>query len=72
MRDVTVRGDEIRLGQLLKLAGLAESGGDAKALLAAGEVAVNGEPESRRGRQLADGDVVSALGEDVRVSAASG
>ena len=67
MRDVTVKGDEIRLGQLLKLAGLADSGGDAKALLAAGEVAVNGEPEARRGRRLTDGDVVSALGDDVRV-----
>jgi ribosome-associated protein len=67
MRDVTVRGDEIRLGQLLKLAGIAESGGDAKALLAAGEVAVNGEAERRRGRQLAPGDVVSAGGDDVRV-----
>ena len=69
MRDVTVRGDEIRLGQLLKLAGIADSGGDAKALLAAGEVTVNGEAEVRRGRRLADGDVVSALGDDVRVRA---
>jgi ribosome-associated protein len=67
MRDVEVRGDEIRLGQLLKLAGIADSGGDAKALLAAGEVAVNGEPEARRGRRLAPGDVVSAGGEEVRV-----
>ena len=72
VRDIRVRGDEIRLGQLLKLAGVAESGGDAKALLAAGEVSVNGEPETRRGRQLADGDVVSALGDDVRVRAEAG
>jgi len=67
MRDVTIRGEDIRLGQLLKLAGLAGSGGDAKALLAAGEVSVNGEPEMRRGRQLHRGDVVSAAGEDVRL-----
>jgi ribosome-associated protein len=70
MRDVDVRGDVIRLGQLLKLAGLADSGGEAKALLAEGVVTVNDEPESRRGRQLHDGDVV-AVGdaEPVRVVA---
>ncbi len=59
----------IRLGQLLKLAGLADSGGEAKELLLAGEVSVNGEPESRRGRQLVAGDEVSAAGETVRVVA---
>ena len=68
MRDVTIRGEDIRLGQLLKLAGMADSGGDAKALLASGEVSVNGEPEERRGRRLTRGDVVSAAGEDVRLS----
>jgi ribosome-associated protein len=53
----------IRLGQLLQYAGMADSGGEAKALLAAGAVAVNGEPETRRGRQLHPGDVV-ALGDE--------
>jgi ribosome-associated protein len=67
MREIEVRGEVIRLGQLLKVAGLAESGGEAKALLAAGEVQVNGEPETRRGRQLHDGDVVAAGDETVRV-----
>jgi ribosome-associated protein len=56
-RDVTVTG-EIRLGQLLKLAALAGSGGDARVLLAGGDVRVNGEPETRRGRRLEPGDVV--------------
>ena len=41
----------IRLGQLLKLSALADSGADARALLLAGGVTVNGEPEARRGRQ---------------------
>jgi ribosome-associated protein len=68
MREVTIRDAEIRLGQLLKLAGMADSGGDAKALLAAGGVAVNGEPETRRGRQLVRGDVVSAAGEEVQLA----
>ena len=48
----------IRLGQFLKLAGVAESGAHARELLAEGEVSVGGEVEQRRGRQLAAGDVV--------------
>jgi ribosome-associated protein len=58
----------IRLGQLLKLAGLASGGGDIKAILADG-VTVNGEADDRRGRQLRDGDIVIAGGEELRVSA---
>lgn len=68
MRDIEIRGNVIRLGQLLKLAGLADSGSDAKALLAEGAVAVNGEPEERRGRQLHPGDVVAVGDEAVRVA----
>lgn len=71
MRDIAIRGDMIRLGQLLKLAGLAGGGGDVKALLAEG-VTVNGEPEDRRGRQLRQGDVVVAAGEQIRVHAGTG
>lgn len=67
MRDVTIRGDVIRLGQLLKLAGIADSGGEARLLLEEGAVTVNGEPESRRGRQLRPGDEVAAGDEAVRV-----
>jgi ribosome-associated protein len=68
LRDVEIRDDVIRLGQLLKLAGIASSGTDAKELLIAGEVTVNGEAEARRGRQLRRGDVVAAAGESVRVA----
>nr|WP_297422661.1 RNA-binding S4 domain-containing protein [uncultured Actinotalea sp.] len=50
--------DGIRLGQLLKLAGIAESGGHARALLEEDEVTVNGETETRRGRRILRGDVV--------------
>lgn len=67
MREIPIREDVIRLGQLLKLADLADSGADAKALLADGAVRVNGELEARRGRQLRDGDVVAALGEELRI-----
>ena len=48
----------IRLGQFLKLANLAESGAQARELIADGEVSVNGEVETRRGRQLAAGMLV--------------
>jgi ribosome-associated protein len=68
MRDVPIRDDTIRLGQLLKLAGLADSGGEAKELLAEGAVSVNGEAEERRGRQLRSGDVVQVGAEQVRVA----
>jgi len=66
-REVAIRGDMIRLGQLLKLAGLVGAGGEAKELLAGGEVRVNGEPETRRGRQLHAGDEVRAGTEVVRI-----
>jgi ribosome-associated protein len=68
VRDIEIRGNVIRLGQLLKLAGLVDSGSDAKGLLAEGAVAVNGEIEQRRGRQLHPGDVVAVGDETVRVA----
>jgi ribosome-associated protein len=68
-RDVTLRDATIKLGQFLKLADLVDTGADAKGLLARGLVRVNGDPETRRGRQLADGDVVECAGRRVRVSA---
>ena len=58
----------IRLGQLLKLAGLAETGGEARGLVADTRVWVNGEPETRHGRQLAPGDTVKVGELELRVS----
>ena len=63
--DFDLRGEHIAIAALLKATGIAASGGAAKALLAEGQVHVNGEPESRRGRKLRAGDVVT-IG-DVRV-----
>ncbi len=58
MREIRIAGDTIRLGQLLKLCGLVDSGAQVKELLAGIGASVNGEPETRRGRQLHRGDTV--------------
>ena len=67
-REVPIREDSIRLGQLLKLADLVEAGADVKPLMVQGQVSVNGEVETRRGRQLVKGDVVTLGGESVLVT----
>lgn len=67
LREVVVHDSAIRLGQLLKLAELVDTGSEAKTLLATGAVEVNGEAEVRRGRQLQDGDEVRAADQAVRV-----
>lgn len=67
MNDVPIRDESIRLGQFLKLAGLIDTGADAKAAIAGGLVSVNGEVEIRRGRQLRAGDMVGFAGRSARV-----
>ena len=66
-RPVAIRDESIRLGQLLKLADLVDDGGEAKELLRRGLVQVNGEVETRRGRQLVPGDTVSVGGQTVGI-----
>lgn len=63
MYSITIKDDFIKLGQALKLAGLVSSGVDAKILITEGEVTVNGEVDTRRGRKLYPGDEVT-LGEE--------
>lgn len=62
MEEVAIRTDYIPLGQFLKLANCASTGGEAKIMLLQGNVRVNGEPERRRGRKLVPGDTVDAEG----------
>jgi len=69
---VHIRDESIRLGQFLKLADLIDTGSDAKPLLASGQVSVNGEVETRRGRQLVPGDVVTLGDRSVEVATAPG
>lgn len=68
--DFELRGDFIPLDTLLKATGLAESGGRAKAMVAAGEVRVDGQTELRKTCKLRTGQVVSVAGVQVRVHAA--
>jgi ribosome-associated protein len=57
----------VTLGQALKVANVVGSGGEAKILIQTGEVRVNGEVETRRGRKLQIGDVVEVEGEELEV-----
>ncbi len=68
MQTIEIRDEFIKLGQALKLAGLVENGGEAKEVIAEGLVLVNGEADTRRGRKLYPGDVVSFQGEEVQIA----
>lgn len=70
MEQIEISGPMIRLGQLLKLAGVADDGAHAKEILAEADVIVNGERDSRRGRQLVPGDVVNVNGQKLQVVSA--
>ena len=59
---MTTADQPIRLDQFIKLKGLAETGGQAKVMIQGGQVRVNGEVETRRGRQLQPGDRVEVAG----------
>ena len=66
--EVRIHDESIKLGQFLKLANLVETGAEAKPVIQDGQVRVNGEVETRRGRQLVKGDVVTLGGVSARVS----
>ncbi|WP_090475957.1 RNA-binding S4 domain-containing protein [Nakamurella panacisegetis] len=67
VHDVPIKDDMIRLGQLLKLAGAVDTGADVRPILEDGLVMVNDEVETRRGRQLHRGDIVTLEGISVRI-----
>lgn len=67
MEKITIRDEFIKLGQALKLAGLVESGLDAKIEIQEGNVLVNGETECRRGRKIYAGDVIEFDGQQIKV-----
>ncbi|MCL4469545.1 MAG: RNA-binding S4 domain-containing protein [Gammaproteobacteria bacterium] len=65
--ELRLNGEHIELCNLLKLAGVAESGGRGKALVAGGEVTVDGQPESRKTAKIRAGQVVECLGARITV-----
>ncbi|SCY11796.1 ribosome-associated protein [Pseudobutyrivibrio sp. AR14] len=68
METIQIRDEFIKLGQLLKLANLVESGAMAKEVIEEGLVKHNGEVETRRGKKVYPGDVVEFNGESVTVT----
>ncbi len=69
MKEITIRDEFIKLGQLLKLAGMVDSGVEAKEVILEGKVKVNSETELRRGRKIYNDFVVEYNNESVRVKA---
>lgn len=65
MEEIKIRDEYIKLGQALKAANLVDSGIMAKVVIQDGLVTVNGEVETRRGKKLIDGDIVSFDGETI-------
>ena len=67
MEIIKLKDEFIKLGQALKAANLVEDGVEAKYVIQDGEVKVNQETETRRGRKLYEGDVVFYNGEEIRI-----
>lgn len=67
MEVIKLREEYIKLGQALKAAGLVDSGVTAKVVIQDGEVSVNGEVDTRRGRKLYAGDIVEYKGESIQI-----
>jgi ribosome-associated protein len=71
MNEFVLESDYIELVKLLKLQGLADTGGQSKQMISDGNVLLNGEPELRKRAKLRPGDVVEAAGVSIRIVAAS-
>ena len=69
MKEYLLKGEYIELIKLLKILGIAETGGHAKLIVEDGEVQLNGKPESRKRAKLRAGDIVSVFGEAVKIKA---
>lgn len=68
MEIIRLKDDFIKLGQALKLAGLVESGVDAKFAIQDGRVKVNGQTELQRGKKLYDGDLIEYKGIEIKIT----
>ncbi len=68
MIKISIKDEYIKLGQLIKLAGLADSGLEAKIMIVNGNVKLNGNTELQRGKKVVPGDLVECKGEKIEVS----
>lgn len=68
MEIIHLKDDFIKLGQVLKLAGLVESGVDAKFAIQDGKVSVNGQTQLQRGKKLYDGDIIEYKGNQIKIT----
>lgn len=68
MEIIYLKDDFIKLGQVLKLAGLVESGVDAKFAIQDGKVSVNGQTQLQRGKKLYDGDIIEYKGNQIKIT----
>ena len=69
MKKITIQTEFIKLDSLMKFAGLVQTGGEAKELIAEGQVKVNGEVCTMRGKKIRPGDTVSLGGTEISVAA---
>ena len=67
MKEITIRGDYIKLEQLLKIVNIVSSGGEAKMFLSQEKVYVNSELDQRRGRKLYKGDEIKILNQTYKI-----
>ena len=69
MQVVKIKDEHIKLGQLIKLAGLVDNGVEAKYAIQNSLVLVNGQIDTRRGRKIVSGDIVKFKDEEIKVEA---
>lgn len=67
MIEIKLKDEYIKLGQALKAAGLVQDGVESKIVIQDGKVKVNGEVDTRRGKKLYDGDVISYQGDEIKI-----
>lgn len=71
MRDVVVNSVPVELFKILKFEGLAGSGAEAKAVIAEGQVSVNGQVETQKRKKIVEGDVIEFGGQTLRIVTAA-
>lgn len=71
MREVTITKEPVELYKILKFEGMVSSGGEAKSVIADGQVLVNGKTETRKRKKIVSGDIIEFKKEKIRIQAAA-